>query len=119
MNNPLRQIVDSFQHYQQLPAFCIDNTFYTYRDLAERIKGIQNQILEAGPVPNSNIGVMTFNDIETYASILAILFSGHAFVPINPEHPADRNEAILEQAEISIICSGGTIHQDFTKKYPV
>lgn len=116
MNNPLRQLADSFQNYQQLPAFCIDNTFYTYRDLAERIKGIQNQILEADPVPNSNIGVMTFNDIETYASILAILFTGHAFVPINPDHPADRNEAILEQAEISIICSGGTIHEDFTKK---
>lgn len=116
MNNPLRQIVDSFQRYQQLPSFCINNTFYTYGDLSKHIKGIQNQILESNPPANSNIGVMTFNDIETYASILAILFSGHSFVPINPEHPAERNEAIFEQGEITLLCSSETIHKDVSSK---
>ncbi|MBL0343153.1 MAG: hypothetical protein IPP71_21165 [Bacteroidetes bacterium] len=53
----------------------------------------------------SNIGVLTYDDVYTYAAIFAILFSGHSFVPINPEHPADRNAAIFDQAEISIICS--------------
>lgn len=54
------------------------------------------------------IGVITNDDLDTYSALLAILFSGKAFVPINPKNPAERNKSIIEQAGISIILNSNT-----------
>ena len=105
MSGHLAEIIESFNRFPHLPAFCIKEKFYTYQELESIVAGIQQRIGTLELPSNSCIGVLTTDDLETYASILAILFSGHAFVPINPEHPADRNEAILIQADIQVLCS--------------
>ena len=51
------------------------------------------------------IGVIETNDVETYCSIYACLFSGKTFVPLNSENPLERNLDILNQTEIKTILS--------------
>jgi amino acid adenylation domain-containing protein len=41
--------------------------------------------------------------VRTYASILAILASGSAYVPLNRKNPADRNKLIAERAELDLV----------------
>ncbi len=47
--------------------------------------------------------MLTGDDVRTYASILAILASGSAYVPLNRKNPPDRNRLIAERAEIDLV----------------
>ena len=87
-------------------AFCIKNIFYTYTDYAKIITGIRS-FIETDPHITSEtsltVGVASFGDIETYASLYAIMFSGLTYVPINPANPVERNSLILKLAGINTI----------------
>src|SRR5882762_957521 len=83
-------------------AFYINDTYYTYQELAEKISGLR-RFLGSLPLSEKNIGVVTNDDLETYAAILAIWFEGKTFVPINPQMPAERNENMIRQANIRTI----------------
>ena len=105
MPHQLDKIVESLDKFASNNAFCIADRFYSYADLKKRIAGIQQLIHDAALKGHSNIGILTYDDLETYASVFAVLFSGHAFVPINPLHPIERNTSITSQAEIKILLS--------------
>lgn len=105
MNRPLESILHNILTQRDKAAFCIADRHYTYAEFGACVATIQQQIQSKGLEGNCNIGILTYDDLPTYASVFAILFSGHTFVPINPLHPTGRNESILEQAEISILLS--------------
>ncbi len=101
----LEKIKENIVKYRGSVAFCIDNIKYTYADLQLRICAIQKYFFENGLEIDGNVIVETFNDIDCYASILAIWFSGGTFIPINPNHPIERNDLILSQIEFDFILS--------------
>lgn len=103
---PLDQLADSLHHYEDEHAFCIGDKYYSYACFRKTIAGIQQLIGETGLSGHCNIGILAYDDIETYASVFAILYLGHAFVPVNPQHPAERNEEIIRQADIALLLSG-------------
>jgi len=41
--------------------------------------------------------------METYASIFAVWFSGGTIIPINPNHPKERQKLILDQVEFTFV----------------
>jgi D-alanine--poly(phosphoribitol) ligase subunit 1 len=101
----LERIIESFDKHAAENAFCISNNFYTYNDLRKVCGSIQALLKQFDLPSNSNIGIITYDDIETYASVFSIIFSGHAFVPLNPSNPSERNKIIIEQADIRCILS--------------
>jgi len=103
ITGPLLQSV--FCHEQQ-NAFCINDKFFTYKDLFRVISGIRAE-LKAKVVKGKNVGVIANDDLETYASIIAIWLEGGAYVPLHPLQPADRNLDIIGQAEISLVLDSG------------
>ncbi|MEI8202677.1 MAG: amino acid adenylation domain-containing protein [Bacteroidota bacterium] len=100
----LFRIAESFNLYANHNAFCIENKFYSYQELNQRVAAIQLQIKEKAPNENL-IGLIAYDSIDTYAAILAILFLGKGYVPLHPEHPTDRNNAVVSQSGISWIVS--------------
>jgi D-alanine--poly(phosphoribitol) ligase subunit 1 len=94
------KIVRTFEAFPKNNAFCINNSYYSYADCGKRINGIRKDIQQ---YESQNIGIVIYDDIETYTSILAILFAGKTYVPINPQNPPDRNNSIIEQANISVV----------------
>ncbi len=100
----LKKIITSLEVNSTRNAFCIENQFYTYRDFALKVSEIQS-ILTSVEDKGNNIGIVTYNDIETYASIYAVWLSGLTFVPINFKNPVDRNLSIISQAKINIVLS--------------
>ena len=105
MTYRLQSIVENLHKFRDAPAFCIANTYYTYGQLEAAIAGIEEQLTASALAEQSNIGILTYDDLETYASVLAVLLSGHTFVPLNPSHPTGRNESIIVQADIAILLS--------------
>jgi len=94
------KIANAFAGYNDRNAFCINQKYYSYSDTGFRINGIKEKILHSA---TQNIGIVIYDDIETYSSILAVLFAGKTYVPINPHNPPDRNDSIIEQSEIRLI----------------
>ncbi|MDO7171364.1 amino acid adenylation domain-containing protein [Mariniflexile sp. AS56] len=93
----------SIEKNQLSNAFCINNTYYTYKNFAQIISNVRYSLQESTKETNLHIGLITNDDIETYASIMALWLEGKAYVPINPETPISRNNSIIEQAGISTI----------------
>lgn len=112
MGTPLDQLADCLYTFEDEQAFCIDHRFYTYGQLRKMTGSIQAALLKCSPGNHANIGIVTYNDLETYASVLAVLYAGHAFVPVNPLHPDERNSSILDQSKISIVLSSRTEASD-------
>jgi len=83
-------------------AFFIENKAYGYDKLLQKIAGIQQLLLQKKIQQNDIVLVNVYDDIETYASILAIWFSGATFVPINPKHAKNRNDLIKNQMNFAL-----------------
>lgn len=103
MSNFLNIIANNLITYQGRNAFCINEKFYTYKEFAQKIAGISEQITE---IPcQSRVGVITTDSLETYASIFALWFNNLVFVPISPANAKERNLNNIGQANISSVLS--------------
>ena len=83
-------------------AFCIDGEFYSYALLAEKVRNIRALIRARNP-QNHHVGLVTNNDLETYASIIALWLDGYCYVPLHIKQPIDRCLDIIEQVAIDTI----------------
>ncbi|MBP2832008.1 AMP-binding protein [Aquimarina sp. U1-2] len=111
----VEKIVTSITSHTTNQAFCINETYYSYADLISEISKIRSRISTGIPDSEKLIGLVTNDDIQTYASIIALWLEGKAYVPVNPDAPLERNHKIFELAEIrSIIDSSETlIYKDY------
>jgi len=98
----------NFDRYSGRNALCIKERFYTYDDLQKMVWSITKLIKTEIPGRQNTIGVITNDEIETYASILATWFTGNIFVPLNPRNPAARNNEIIKIAGIKCIMTSDT-----------
>ena len=91
----IKQISNSIVKHSRFNVLCINNTFYTYKDFENEIKKIRYAITNSIEETEKLIGLVTHDDIQTYASIVSLWLEGKAYVPVNPETPLDRNFQIL------------------------
>ena len=101
----LEKIKLSCEKFSDKNAFVIEGKSFSYRQVAEITSKIRSILQLEHSTNEQLIGVIESNDIETYCSIYACLFTGKTFVPLNPENPLDRNLDILKQTEIKTILS--------------
>jgi len=99
----LLELKNTFKKHPERNAFCIDDIFYTYSEFSSKVSGIQSLLFEKGFKDNDVVLVYLNDDIDSYAAIFAIWFSGGTAVPINPNHPKDRQELLLEKIDHAFI----------------
>ena len=104
-----KNLQHSIHHYSDRNAFYINGIFYRYIDFAKSISAIRLAIEQSTSESEKIIGIITNDDLETYASIIALWLSGKAYVPINPDNPIDRNNNIIQQAGIHTILDSSAI----------
>lgn len=103
------EIQNSLNQFKDNNAFCINGILYKYNELAESVSKIRKSIKENIKETEKIIGLITNDDLETYATIIALWFEGKAYVPINTETPKERNEIIIKEAEIETIISSSIV----------
>lgn len=91
-------------------AFYIDGTYYTYNDFARRINAIRHRLKGCS---HQAVGLVTNDDIDTYASIFSLWMEGCHYVPLHPSWPIDRCMDIISQVEIDTILDSSE-----TSRYP-
>jgi len=75
----------------------------TYRELDWRSNQLARRLRSCGVGRGSFVGILVGRSIEAYVSILACLKSGAAYVPLDPEYPADRVGFILNDCGVSVL----------------
>ncbi|MEM9463903.1 MAG: AMP-binding protein [Actinomycetota bacterium] len=63
---------------------------------------IAAELADAGVRPGDRVGMATGRTIGAVPAIVGILRSGAAYVPIDPEYPAERNRAIVDASAVTI-----------------
>lgn len=101
--NLILNLQESITHNYSRNAFFIGNQHFTYKEFAQVVSNIRYAIQTSVNTSDLYIGLITNDDIETYASIIALWMEGKAYVPLNPEFPVDRNLRVIEQASITYI----------------
>ncbi len=74
----------------------------SYRELAASVESIRALIADRH-ADRRRIGVLTGDDVSSYASTLAILANGSAYVPIHHDNPPDRVRTIIEEADLDVV----------------
>lgn len=95
-------VVGNIRNTPDANAFCIDDCFFTYKEFGDSIINIRS-LIRSRDVKNKNIGLVTNNDLETYASIFALWLDGYSYVPLHIKQPIDRCVDIIDQVGIDTI----------------
>ena len=77
----------------------------TYAELDERADRLAARLHRLGVNRGAKVGVCAERSPELVVALLGVLKAGAAFVPLDPEHPAERLQYILRDAEIRVVVS--------------
>eukprot|EP00899_Mesostigma_viride_P025197 jgi/Mesvir1/5862/Mv00649-RA.2 len=75
----------------------------TYREVQQRADALACCLRDAGVVVDGRVGLCLKGCAEMVVGMLAILKAGCAYVPLDPEYPAERVQGMLEDADVSIL----------------
>jgi amino acid adenylation domain-containing protein len=75
----------------------------TYADLQSRANQLAHELLEAGVEPGSLVGILMDRQIPLLVSMLAVLQTGAAYVPIDPTFPPERQEFMLADIQAPVL----------------
>ncbi|MDQ3983507.1 MAG: amino acid adenylation domain-containing protein [Actinomycetota bacterium] len=78
----------------------------TYGELDRLSKGLASKLRAAGLGRESRIGLYFDKGVEMIVSLLGVLRSGAAFVPLDPDGPSERLKLILEDLAPALILTG-------------
>ncbi|WP_446048049.1 condensation domain-containing protein, partial [Streptomyces olivaceus] len=75
----------------------------TYAELNARANRLARLLIESGAGPGRLVAVRLPRSQELVVVLLAVLKSGAAYVPVDPEYPAERIAYIFEDARASLV----------------
>ncbi|WP_304452145.1 non-ribosomal peptide synthetase [Nocardiopsis sp. YSL2] len=80
-------------------AVVCGTTRYTFAELDARANRLAHQLRRRGARPERIVALQLPRSAETLVAILAVLKSGAAYLPIDPEYPAERRSTIVADAD--------------------
>jgi len=86
-------------------AFIFEDQQITYQQLNEQANRVAHYLVSKGTQAESLVPVCMERGIPMVIGMLGILKAGAAYVPIDPEYPADRISYMLEDCNATIVLS--------------
>ncbi|MEV6240456.1 amino acid adenylation domain-containing protein [Lentzea sp. NPDC051838] len=77
----------------------------TYRELDRRSNQLAHLLRDNGVSAGDRVGLCLDRGIEMIVAILGVLKAGAAYVPIDPEHPLDRIQFLVDDARLAVVVS--------------
>ena len=70
----------------------------TYEELNQRANRLAHRLRAAGVGPDVVVGVFLERSVDMVAALLAVLKAGGAYLPLDPDYPADRLRFMLDES---------------------
>ncbi len=86
-----------------------DGTTTTYAQLEARANQLAHLLRRDGVGTGSRVAILLARSPLTYIALLGVLKAGAAFVPIDPEAPADRVAYIAEDAAVDLVVTSSDL----------
>ena len=91
------------QRTPDAPALIFEGETLNYRRLNRRANKLANYLRKEGVVVGSLVGVCMERSVEMVVALLGILKAGAAYVPLDPDYPADRLRFMLSDAQVPVL----------------
>lgn len=86
---------DTAAKYPENPAILANDKFLSYAEANRKANRLARYLIAKGIGNGDYVGILLKRSAEVYISMLAILKSGAAYVPLDPSFPQDRIKFIL------------------------
>ena len=93
----------------QTTALSFGDESLSYAELNRRANQLAHHLIALGVRPDAKIGIALERSTEMVVGLLAILKAGAAYVPMDPEYPADRLSYMLEDSGIALLLTQSTV----------
>ena len=77
----------------------------SYAQLNQRANRLAHRLLEQGVGPGQRVGLVSRRGPQLIVSLLAVLKSGAAYVPLDPNYPAERLSYMLADSRLNLLLS--------------
>nr|WP_314142341.1 non-ribosomal peptide synthetase [uncultured Rhodococcus sp.] len=85
--------------YPESTALVYEDDALTYRELSSRVDAVATSLVTAGAGAETLVALAMRRSIDLVVGMYAVLRTGAGFVPIDPDHPAERVGYILDAAD--------------------
>src|SRR6266702_3020812 len=79
-------------------AIMVEGRRITYAEIEQRANRLARYLYDHGVGRGSLVAILLSRSLDAYVSILGTLKAGAAYVPLDPEYPADRISYILRDS---------------------
>jgi len=97
--------IQQAEMYPERIALSYEGQTMTYGELHTRSNQLAHFLREQGVRPNSYVAIMMERSLEMMVGLYAILKSGAAYVPIDPDYPAQRVQYMISNSEAPVLLS--------------
>ncbi|MEV7791267.1 amino acid adenylation domain-containing protein [Streptomyces sp. NPDC087512] len=81
------------------PALVDGTVDLDYATLADRVNRLARLLIERGAGPEDRVALVLPRSADLTTALLAVMTAGAAYVPVDPQHPADRIEYMLTDGD--------------------
>lgn len=92
--------------YPNNVALCINQKKYTYKVIEEKARIWAYWLLKTAcglQYKSKRVGIFGYRSEASFVGVLAALFAGFTFVPLNPKFPIFRTKAMIQKSELDAI----------------
>ena len=100
------QILDRARRSADAPALIDRETTWTYARLEAAASRVATALIERGVSPGDRVALFVDRSPPMLVGLVGILWSGAAYVPLDPAYPSTRNRDVLADAEVVVILTG-------------
>lgn len=98
-----RRVAEQAARTPQATAVEFRGESLTYEELLERSGRLARHVRTLGAAPETRIGLCVERSPDLLVALLAILRTGAAYVPLDPDYPAERLRLMLEDAGTDLV----------------
>ncbi|BEK92864.1 non-ribosomal peptide synthase/polyketide synthase [Nocardia seriolae] len=89
-------------------ALTFEGTSLSYAEFAARVRRLARWLISEGVGPDSLVALGMRRSLDLVVGMYAVSAAGAGYLPLDPDHPADRIEYILETADPVTVLTSGT-----------
>ena len=106
-----RAFEEQVERTPQATALRCEGREWTYRDINEGANRLAHLLVKQGIGPGSLVGIFLQRSAEVVVSLLGVLKTSAAYVPLDPAHPSERLRFMIEDPGLSAIVTHSSIQE--------